>query len=171
MTEHDIRARHLVDQFGVLFHRSGGSVTAGRILGHLLVCDPPEQSLAQLGEALAISKGAASQLTRHLEQMGLVVRVPAKDGSRGTWYRMRSGAWAEILREQIALTDLFLGLAEEGLELLADAPAARSGRLRDLRDFHLTMKASLEELVERHERDQRAREAPPGGRGRARRTT
>lgn len=146
-------------------------MTAGRILGHLLLCDPPEQSLGQIGEALAISKGAASQLTRHLEQMGLVVRVPAKDGSRGTWYRMRSGAWTEILREQMALTDLFIGLADDGLALLADDPPARGERLRDLREFYVTMNASIEAFVDSYERDQRARGATAPHRPRARRTT
>jgi DNA-binding transcriptional regulator GbsR (MarR family) len=152
VTETEIRTRHFIDQMGVLFVRSGGSVSMGRILGHLLVCDPPEQSLAQLGQALGISKGGTSQLTRHLEQMGLILRVPAPDNGRGTWYRVRSGAWAEILREQIALTRLFVELADQGLVLLRDEPKARRERLLDLREFNVTMAEELEEFADKYER-------------------
>lgn len=153
MTEHEIRLRHFVDQMGVLFVRSGGSVTMGRILGHLLVCRPAEQSLAQIADALGISKASASQLTRQLEQMGLLVRVAgasAGAGARSTWYRMRSGAWGDILREQIALTRLFVEHAESGLALLGDDPA-ETDRLRDLRDFYVEMEDELTEFVKRYE--------------------
>jgi DNA-binding transcriptional regulator GbsR (MarR family) len=159
VTEQEIRERHFVDQFGVLFVRSGGSVTMGRILGHLLICDPPEQSLVQLADALGISKGSTSQLTRHLEQMGLILRTPGPQGARGTYFRMRSGAWVEILSEQIALTRLFLAVADQGLELLHDQPDARSARLQDLRGFYTVMERELARIVNRYSEDVRIKAA------------
>lgn len=165
LSETDIRLRHFVDQMGVLFERSGGSVTMGRIIGHLLVCDPPAQSLAQIGEALQISKGSVSQLTRHLEQMGLIVRVPAPGSQRGSWYQARTGAWHEILREQIALTRLFVELADSGLQVLRREPEVRRDRLLDLRGFYVRMQAEMEEMVERYERDLRERTAAPARAG------
>jgi hypothetical protein len=140
VTDAELRQRDFVDRMGILMVRAGAPNMLGRILGHLLVCDPPEQSLTQLVEALGISKGAASQTSRQLEQLGMIERVPG--AGRSSWYRARVGAWSEVLREQVLLIRLFVELAESGLQL--PGKAGESGeRLRDLRAFYVDMEAEL----------------------------
>ncbi len=59
----------------LFFEEMGFPRMAGRILGWLLICDPPEQSAGQLAGVLQASKGSLSTMTRLLIQMGLVERV------------------------------------------------------------------------------------------------
>lgn len=47
----------------------------GRALGWLLVCEPPEQSAAELAETLQASKGSISTATRVLLRLGFIERV------------------------------------------------------------------------------------------------
>ena len=70
----------------------------GRVLGWLLVCDPPEQSAAQLAEALDASKGAISGATAALVRMRLVERLRIR-GERADRFRMRPEAWDDAVRE------------------------------------------------------------------------
>src|ERR1035437_326450 len=53
----------------------------GRVLGWLLVCDPPEQTAAELAEALSASKGAISGATSSLVRARQAAR-PVPPSSR-----------------------------------------------------------------------------------------
>ena len=50
---------------------------AGRVLGYLLVCDPPEQTIAQLSEALLASRSAITGALDVLERIHAVRRARA----------------------------------------------------------------------------------------------
>ena len=88
----------------------------GRVLGWLLVCDPVEQTAAQLAEALEASAGSISGATGMLVRAGLVDRMHIR-GERADRFRLRPEAWDEQVRDQ--------GIAEarallaQGLEALA----------------------------------------------------
>lgn len=108
---------------------------AGRVLGHLLICDPPEQSSAELAAALSASKGSISTNTRLLLHTELLEKV-AMPGERGTWFRVRSHAWEQLMEHQLTALTSFRALLDEGIELLAGTSAARRERLEDTRDFY-----------------------------------
>ncbi|MBA3470937.1 MAG: hypothetical protein H0T53_14985 [Herpetosiphonaceae bacterium] len=61
-------ARQFVEKVGLLYEQVGLQRMAGRILGWLLICDPPAQSAADLAAALDASKGSISGITRQLFQ-------------------------------------------------------------------------------------------------------
>ena len=64
----------------------------GRVLLWLLVCEPAEQTAAQLAEALQASTGTISTGTRMLERMRLAERSHVR-GERADRPRIRPGAW------------------------------------------------------------------------------
>lgn len=80
-----------VEAFGVAMEGSGLQRGAGRVLGWLLVCDPPEQTAADLVEALRASTGAVSQNLRILLHLQLVERTGYR-GDRRSFYRVAPGA-------------------------------------------------------------------------------
>jgi DNA-binding transcriptional regulator GbsR (MarR family) len=82
---------HFVAEIGLFFEAAGSTRMAGRMLGWLLVCDPPHQSAGQLAAALHASNGSISMTTRMLIQAGLVDRVSLR-GDRRTYYRLRPHA-------------------------------------------------------------------------------
>ena len=60
------------DAIAAFFAREGMPLIAGRVIGWLLICDPPEQTAAELAEVLQVSRSSISSATRLLTPSGLV---------------------------------------------------------------------------------------------------
>lgn len=150
-----------VEEVALGFERQGLFRMAGRVLGWLLICDPPEQTFGQLAQVLQASKGSISTAMKFLVPAGLVERI-SRPGDRRDYYRCRPGAWAELARDQSRLYGEFRKLAQRGLELLADAPAARRERLQDMHDFYAWLEAEMPALWARWRREQQAKETRGG---------
>lgn len=145
-----------VEEFALAYEAAGIPRTAGRILGWLMVCDPPEQTASQLMEALGTSKASISTMTRLLVQMHLIERVPRR-GSRQDYFRIRPGTWSERVKNGLAGLSLYKSLAEKGLRLLENAPPERSERLQEMRELYAFFEEELQGLFERYERKKRKR--------------
>ncbi len=117
----------------------------GRVFAWLLVCDPPEQTAAQLSEALDASKGAISGATGMLVRSGLVDRLHIR-GERADRFRLRPGAVDEQMRDQGAATAR--ALFAQGLEALAGEPPARRARLEEFEAFYAWWQSRSPALVD-----------------------
>jgi DNA-binding MarR family transcriptional regulator len=129
------------DHAGRLYaRRYGMAPMVGRLLGYLMVCDPREQSLAELAEGLLASRSAISGAVSVLETLGLVRRSRAAGErmDRVSIDRTSRRAWGFDVSEYQEQGEL----AHEGLEVLADAPPER-------REVLLEYAAFADFLVER----------------------
>ena len=88
---------------------------AGRVLGQLLVCDPPHQSLDALAEVLGASKASMSTTARLLARLGYVEQVPVP-GQRRDHYGIREGAWLVPTRRHVESLTRLREVAERRLE-------------------------------------------------------
>jgi DNA-binding transcriptional regulator GbsR (MarR family) len=136
MTTLDPAQETYVERFGRSWETSGGSRTAGRIMGWLLICDPPQQSAANLGAALDVSHGSVSTLTRQLIEMNMVERVTFP-GDRASYFKLRDNAWLDVMdRKMAGLKDLH-ELGEIGRNLTAEDNDHRAAQLTTITDFLL----------------------------------
>jgi predicted transcriptional regulator len=148
----DEERRSYVEEFGLLFGQFGLSRMLGRVLGVLMISDPPECSAGELAEALGASRGSISQTTRSLIQMGLVQRR-ARPGERRDYFRIKPGAWGGIMRREMEALGGFRETAERGLELLdSEDPDARRG-LEEMRDFYAYWEKEMPAVLERWEKE------------------
>ena len=143
-----------VEEFALIFEATGTPRIAGRILGWLMVCDPPEQSAADLAQALQASKASISTMTRVLTQGMLIERVP-KRGSRTDYFRIRPGAWTELTAKRLMALSAYRVLAEKGLKLMETAPPQQKKRLEEMRDLFGFFEVELKGLLERLERSKK----------------
>jgi hypothetical protein len=151
-----------VEELGMQFELEAGTPRmVGRVLGWLLVCDPPEQSAAELAHTLQASKGSISTATRVLLRMGLIERVRVR-GERFDRFSARPEAWDEFIwrADQFTAPRRVLKL---GLDALADEPAARGARLLELDSIYAWWEERLPSLREEYLRDRRR--AQPRKRG------
>lgn len=139
-----------VEEFALAYEAAGLPRIAGRILGWLMVCDPPEQTAAQLVTTLGVSKASISTMTRLLTQMHLIERVP-KRGARSDFYRVRPGIWSERVKNGLASLATYKRLAEKGLQLMETAPPERSERLLEMYQIYSFFEEELKGLLERLE--------------------
>jgi len=148
-----VEEQKFVEEVGIVLEQTGLPRMAGRILGRLLISDPPHQSMKQLVTDLMASKGSVSTMTRLLIQIGLVERL-SLPGVRGDYFRLRPDAWQHMIRR--GLEDeirMVRQLAEHGLELLADkTPLARKW-LEEMRDVYAFLEREFPTLLQRWEEE------------------
>jgi DNA-binding transcriptional regulator GbsR (MarR family) len=124
----------VVEEFGLWFERSGLPRMAGRILGWLLVSDPPEQSLPDLAERLHASMGSVSTMTRMLEQIGLIERASVP-GERRVRFRVRPHAFGRIWDDQLEKAQALQRIVDRALSQLDGTRPDLRDRLQTTRTF------------------------------------
>jgi DNA-binding transcriptional regulator GbsR (MarR family) len=122
-----------VDRLGLFFELLGATRSMGRIYGWLLICDPPQQSLTQLADALSVSKASISTVARQLQEGGMVERLPSPN--RQHVYRVTAGGFTSVLETQLSLMRLGIEPAEFALSVLGEDRAEQRRRVEDFRDF------------------------------------
>ena len=151
----DDRLWQFVDATGEWWSKAHGLPRmTGRVLGWLLVCDPPEQTAAQLADALDASKGSISGATGMLIRAGLVERLHVR-GERADRFRMRPEAWDEQVRDP-GVTQA-RELVAQGLRALADEPPARRARLEELDALYAWWQSRMPALAQEWQEYKRTR--------------
>jgi MarR family len=158
----ELGAERFIEELGMQFELEAGAPRmVGRVLAWLLVCDPPEQSAADLAERLQASKGSISTATRLLLRLGMIERVRLR-GERFDRFIARPQAWDEYLwrEDQFSAPRRVLQL---GLDALADEPPERRARLQELDSIYEWWQRRIGELHEQYLAD-RARGSAQSGR-------
>jgi len=143
--------KHFIEDVGLLFEEGGHPRMAGRILGCLLISDPPYLSITELAELLQASKGSLSTMTRFLLQMGLIERV-GLPGQRRDYFRIKFGAWTQLVRQTVYELSALRQLAERGLELMKGQDSELKQRLQEARDLFSYLEREYPLLIERWEK-------------------
>lgn len=148
----DEEQRRYVEEFGLLFGQFGLSRMLGRVLGVLMISDPPERSAEELAEELGASRGSISQTTRSLIQMSLVQRW-SRPGERRDYFRIKPGAWHEVMRREMEALGGFRKMAERGLDLLHSGDPRARRSLEEMRDFYAYWEKEMPAVLKRWERE------------------
>ena len=144
----DTQLAQYVEEVALFWEQQGLPRIAGRILGLLMVCDPPHRSARQIAEQLSVSKGSVSTMVRLLLASGSI-EVVAIPGERATHYRLSPDSIEQKLERRLQAMVGFQGLADRGLALLADAPDAQRERLLHIRDLYAFLGEELPLLIAR----------------------
>ena len=105
----------------------------GRLIGYLAVCDPPEQSIGELAEALLASRSAIAGAVKVLETLQVVRRLRMA-GERMDRVRIDMSS-PRSMGMDVSEYEEMAELAREGLAVLEDAPAERRAVLLELSAF------------------------------------
>lgn len=151
-----------VEEVGLYFEQTGLTRMGGRLIGWLLICDPPEQSAAALAEVLRASKGSISTTSRLLVQARLIERV-ALPGERRDYFRIRPDAWAERLAAGMAMITTFRQLTDRGLDLVGEEEPRRRDRLEAVHDLYTWLEAEMPAFLDRWWDERREHERLKGG--------
>jgi DNA-binding transcriptional regulator GbsR (MarR family) len=101
----------------------GFAPVTGRVIGYLSVCQPMEQSINDIADALFTSRSAINGAIKTIENMNLIQRTrPA--GTRADLISLNPPDWRDT-GFQASEYEQSAALAREGLELLKDASPER----------------------------------------------
>jgi hypothetical protein len=149
------RYDEFIDGFAHLMQSQRGMpLVAGRIFAFLLVCEPAEQTAAQISEAIGASLGTISGMARLLLGSRLIERLRRR-GERSAVYRISPDAMRTMTKATVDAVWIFREMTDRGLALMADRPPASRSRLQELRDIYLFFESSLPLLLEQWERAHR----------------
>jgi DNA-binding transcriptional regulator GbsR (MarR family) len=144
-----------IDGFAHLIAAQRGvPLVGGRIFAYLLVCEPDEQTAAEIANGVGASLGTVSSMTRLLLGARLIERVRRR-GVRSAVYLIAPDTMSSITRATLEATRIAREMTERGLGLMADRPPAVRARLQDLRDVYLIFEESIPPLLESWEKRRR----------------
>lgn len=144
--------KQFIEDMGILYEEMGLPRMAGRIIGWLLMCEPPYQSAEELARIVEASKGSISSMTRLLIQMGIVERI-GLPGKRDTYYRIKPGFWYELMKSHLDRLTALRKLVERGLDFIADKDLKIPHRLQEMRDFCVFWEKEIPAMMERYDQE------------------
>jgi DNA-binding MarR family transcriptional regulator len=122
-----------VDQVGRHYQRHYAvPPMLGRVVGWLLICDPPAQTAAEIAESLQASRSAIGTALNMIETWGSLRRMRSP-GERAD--RVRLVPISSQALESPAEYGALAALANHGLDVLHDAPSWRKARLLEMGAF------------------------------------
>ena len=161
MPERYYEEKHFVEDISLFFEQMGLPRMAGRILGVLLISDPPEQSINDLSETLQASKGSISTNTRLLCETGLIERVPSPVPRR-VYFAFKEGGWLVFMRQRMRLMAELHHIAERGLDMLRDRSPALQERLQEAHDMFSMVETHYPALLDRFEEERSSQRQKAG---------
>jgi DNA-binding transcriptional regulator GbsR (MarR family) len=127
---------------------------AGRMWAYLAICEPPEQTAAEIATRLRASRGSVSGMARLLEHIGLI-RRGTKPGDRREVFWIPPEALHRLMEAAVVRLRQTREVAEAGLALIADRPPESQARLRDIRDLYAFFEAEWPAILARmHETEE-----------------
>lgn len=137
-----------VEQVGLYFEGVGLARIAGRVIGWLLICDPPHQTQPDLVEALGASKSSISVALKDLTTLYLVERFTLPSDRR-TYYRTSKDMWSRSFRARMHQVSELKALGEAGLAALEGESPERLKRLALMRDMNAFMAEEFPKLLDK----------------------
>jgi biotin operon repressor len=146
--------RGFAEEFGLIGERIGMPRMNARLLGWMLICDPPAQSIPDLTRALGVSRASISVSTRLLQASGLLRRV-AEPGVRGYVFELDPSFFAGKVSAANPFGILRVAL-DRGVTIAGGEDSARAARLREARDFYAFVERAIPEAIERYRAERHA---------------
>lgn len=145
-----------VEEMGQFLAGLGMTPMAGRMWGWLLICEPAEQTAADISEALGASRGAISGTARLLATTGLVKRTTRR-GDRREYFSAPPEGLDMLLGSAAGIYRRMRTIAERGLAAIADRPPASKARLQEFHDVMAFVEQAVPEVIGRFLREREAR--------------
>ena len=145
-----IEELHFIEDIGLFFEQIGMPRMAGRIIGVLLISDPPIQSIPDLVQTLQASKSSISIMARFLVERGLIEQVPGPVVRRD-YYRFKPGGWITYMRQWLGLMAALHDITERGLQLMDGKTDELKDRLLEAHDLFSLMEEEFPAILGRLE--------------------
>jgi DNA-binding transcriptional regulator GbsR (MarR family) len=145
------------DELGFFWEDAGGTRMAGRVLGALLLADPPGLSSSELANSLDASSGSISTATRELIRPGIAERVRVT-GTRQNYFRATLGTnLTGFLRTRLEITRRSSQIMRRGEALAAAKDTTVQRQLEEIREFFEFVAEEQLAILERWEQKQQTR--------------
>lgn len=135
-----------VEDMGLYFERNGLTRMAGRIIGWLMICQPPHQTMSEIVSVLGASKSSVSTALALLNQVNLIDRI-SLPGERRDYFRINPDFWTRAFAARASEITALKTMAARGLDLLKQAPIEQRRRLQLMYEMNAFMEVEMPKLI------------------------
>jgi len=137
-----------VEEMGQVLAAYGMTPMAGRMWGWLLICEPAEQTAAEISAALGVSRGAISGTARILSGAGFIKRATRR-GDRREFFSAPPEALESMLGSATQIYRRLREMSERGLRAIAYRSAGERARLQEFHDVLGFIEREVPIVIER----------------------
>jgi DNA-binding transcriptional regulator GbsR (MarR family) len=141
-----------VEEMGQALAAYGMTPMAGRMWGWLLICEPAEQTAADIAEALQASRGSVSGTARILAGAGFIKRATRR-GDRREYFSAPPEALESMLGSATQIYRQLRLMAERGLKAIEYRPITDQARLQEFHDVLAFVEAEVPAVIDRFIRE------------------
>ncbi|MEW1792997.1 MULTISPECIES: hypothetical protein [Streptomyces] len=138
------------------FENDGMPHDRGRVVGWMMICEPPEQTAADIEKALGAPRAAIDRIVDQLTPENDPVSVFERSGTLQENYtvRLRENSWGPKVRGIFSEFPDFHRVAADGLAGLRaeNAPEDRLRRLANMERFLGFVSAEMPAILDRYEK-------------------
>ncbi|MCU0446392.1 MAG: hypothetical protein MUE85_15905 [Microscillaceae bacterium] len=138
----EAKIKEQVEKIGVVCDKDGFPPLAGRLLGFLMLAEPPHKTFDEMVDFLQASKSAVSNTLKFLEAQKMVDYITFA-GDRKRYFRMNVEGWGQVVGQRL---DFLVNMQEKVKEVLAirttDHPEFNQG----LHNIYLLYQTFIDEL-------------------------
>jgi len=148
--------REFIDGVAAYYQMNDGMPLArGRLIGWLVICDPPTQSARSLSAKVGCDESDVDYILGLLVPSGVLQRSEAPDPD-DFLVKMDDTAWPERVKAVFANIPVFHEILQQGCEALAEAPAERRRRIESMERLFGYLSVEIPAVIEAYE--QRSKE-------------
>ncbi len=146
MNELNKDQKALIERFGHMLKGMGGSGAMGKILGYLILSDPPHRSFEEIQSDLKLSKGSVSNTLKIMELQGIVEYFTVQ-GDRKRYFKLAVMNREFMLARQISETDRFISIMQDSILLRNPGNEEYENELRKYVDMYQLLKMKILEVI------------------------
>ena len=138
-----------IENMGLLFEKSAGAKTLGRVFGYLLLSDQPK-TLDDIASDLLFSKATASLTVRQgiLTQFIEKVSIP---GERKTYFRANIESWIKATFNKLNTLQEWEKLIDAGLLAIDSNNRQAQNNLTGMKDYFTFINWYFSDMAEKYE--------------------
>ena len=140
-----------VERIGVGFEKSGIPPVGARIIGLLMMAEPPYLSFDDLVEATQASKSSVSNALKSLQTEGLVDYITFS-GDRKRYFQLYSSTWVEIMKDRMTAFTSLRKIIRETLDLRSSQYPEFNQTLTEVIDLYRALEEQMTRVIEEWEK-------------------
>ena len=136
-----------VERIGVGFEKAGIPPVGARIIGLLMMAEPPYLAFDDLVEYTQASKSSVSTALKFLQVEGLVDYITFS-GDRKRYFQLYSSTWVEIMKDRMTAFTSLRQIIKETLELRSSQYPEFNHTLAEVAELYQQLERKMIKTIE-----------------------
>jgi DNA-binding transcriptional regulator GbsR (MarR family) len=152
MSDAEKKKQELVEKTGVLLEQFGFQRMTGRIMGYLVLAEPPYKTFDDIREYLQASKSSVSTSLQLLIMQGQVTYFTLP-GDRKRYFKFNAESFLELFKRDMARMVSARTMVEEFVSLRSNEHESFNNALLRIAKFYEFMEREMPELIRKWEEE------------------